>query len=96
MIDRLGASGPANLSPGEDARLRRAAAQMEGVFFNQMLQALRETVPRDGVLDGGAGEEMFTSLMDEKIAESASAKQEHGLGAVLYRQLRAAFFGGGR
>lgn len=94
MIEGLGSSVPANLPPAEDARLRRAAAQMEGVFFNQMLQALRATVPEDGVLDGGAGEEMFTSLMDEKIADAASARQEHGLGAVLYRQLRAAFFGG--
>jgi Rod binding domain-containing protein len=51
---------------------------------------MRETVPEGGALDGGAGEEVFSSMLDERMSELAASRQEHGLGAALFRQLRAA------
>lgn len=74
----------------EDARLREACARFEGVFMQQMLEAMRETVPEDGVLSGGTGEELFTSLLDQHLAEEAALRQRGGLGEILYQQLRSA------
>jgi flagellar protein FlgJ len=85
-------SAPAAPSP-EDLRLRKAAQQLEGVFVQELFKAMRETVPHDGVLDGGAGEEMFQSMMDEHIAGQLPEHWEHGLGAAVYRQLRGALDG---
>ena len=73
-----------------DERLRAATKQLEGVFVQELFKAMRETVPKDGLSDGGAGEEIFTSLMDEKIAAHVPDHWEHGIGDSLYRQLRAA------
>jgi flagellar protein FlgJ len=84
-VEKIGA--PAE-TPDRDARLRRAAQQMEGVFYAQLLRAMRETVPQEGAR-GGTGEEIFTGLLDEKVAETAAARAERGVGAALYRQLRA-------
>jgi len=88
----IGEIGPAPLS-ARDLRLRETARQLEGVFVQQLLKAMRETVPEGGLLSPSSGEEMFTALFDERVAQAAAGQQENGLGAVLFRQLRAALDG---
>lgn len=75
---------------GRDAALRRACAELEGVFFQEMLKALRATVPEGGVVDGGTGEEIFTSLMDGHLSTLAALRSGGALGEALYRQLGGA------
>ena len=55
--------------------------------MEQLFKAMRETVPQDGLLDGGAGEEMFTGLMDQHLAGLVPERWDSGLGAAIYRQL---------
>ncbi len=73
--------------PSPEARLRDAVTQLEGVFVEQLFKAMRATVPEDGVTSGGAGEEMFTSLMDQHLAASVPASWDRGLTEALTRQL---------
>lgn len=77
-------------NPTDDARLREACARFEGVFMQQLLEAMRETIPDDGVLSGGIGEELFTSLLDQHLADEVALRQRGGLGETLYQQLRSA------
>ncbi|MHB1224854.1 MAG: rod-binding protein [Gemmatimonadaceae bacterium] len=70
------------------ARLQKATTDLEGVFVEQLFKAMRETVPRDGLTEGGSGEEMFTALLDQKIASVAPSRWQHGLSDALLRQLR--------
>ncbi|MHB1167849.1 MAG: rod-binding protein [Longimicrobiales bacterium] len=86
MIERVGARG---VEKTPDAQLRDACAQMEGAFTAELMKALRRTVPESGLIEKGQGEELFTSMMDDAVAQSAAARQERGLGAALYRQLRS-------
>lgn len=94
MSVRIGPGAPATgggVSPaGDEARLREAARQMEGVFVQEMFKAMRETVPQDGILSASAGEDMFRSMFDEHVAMQLPAQldDERGLSAALYRQLR--------
>lgn len=74
----------------QDQKLHAVTKQLEGVFVQQLFKAMRETVPQDGLTDGGAGEEMFTGMMDENIATHVPEQWGHGIGESLYRQLRAA------
>lgn len=83
-----GVSGLSPAADSKDARLRKAAQQMEGVFLEQMFKAMRETVPEGEMARGGTGEEIFTGLLDQKLADVAAAGGERGLGAAIYRQLR--------
>ena len=81
------------VAPGlsaDDARLQRVARQLEGVFVQQLFKAMRETVPQDGAVDGGSGEQMFTSMMDENLADQLPGQWHHGIGEGLLRQLRSA------
>ena len=86
MIERIATR---SVTQSADARLRDACAQMAGAFTAELLKALRRTVPESGLIEKGQAEEMFTSMMDDAVAQSAAARQERGLGAALYRQLRS-------
>ena len=68
-------------------QLQKTARQLEGVFVLQMLKAMRATVPKGGIADANSGEETFTSMLDEKMADKIPAQWKHGLTDALMRQL---------
>lgn len=80
--------GAASTDP--DATLRQAARQLEGVFVQHLFAAMRETVPSGGLVDGGSGEDIFNSMLDNHLADQLAEDWDRGLGAAVYRQLRAA------
>jgi len=75
----------------EEVKLRKVARDLEGVFVAELFKAMRETVPEGGLVDGGSGEEMFTSMMDQHLAPLTAEGWQGGIGEALYRQLRGAF-----
>jgi len=83
--------GPASLvapAPRDDrAQIRKMAHELEGVFLNQLFQAMRASVPQDGILEAAPGQELFTSLLDERLASEAAGRTHGSIGEVLYRQL---------
>jgi flagellar protein FlgJ len=84
---RFGAAPP---SDPKERKLLDVAHQLEGVFVGELYKAMRATVPTDGLGSGGAGEEMFASMMDERVAADTPQKWQHGLADALLRQLRGA------
>lgn len=90
-IGGSGVTGPERLSaapkPDPKAQLRTLAHQFEGVFLNQLFQAMRQSVPQDGVIGQAPGQEMFTQLFDQKMADEAAKHMDRGLGEALIRQL---------
>ncbi len=73
----------------QDDKLKKSAQALEGLFVQQLFKAMRDTVPQqDGIVSGGAGEDIFTSLMDEHLATETPKQWEGGLAEALYRQLR--------
>ncbi|MFO1200812.1 MAG: rod-binding protein [Burkholderiaceae bacterium] len=74
-------------APDRDAQLHHLSRQLEGVFLNQLFQAMRASVPQDGLLTQAPGQEMFTQLFDERMAAEAADHMQHGLSEALYRQL---------
>jgi peptidoglycan hydrolase FlgJ len=88
---RIGSTGTPAAAGGDEARLRAAARQLEGVFVQQMFKAMRDSVPGGGIVDGGAGEETFTGLLDEHLASQAAEGNGRGPGEALFLQMRAAW-----
>jgi flagellar protein FlgJ len=86
-------TGTGSISLGKAApdreRLDAAMRQLEGVFVQQLFKAMRETVPDEGVVSRGSGEEIFTSLLDERLASVVpEAWERDGLAEALRRQFR--------
>lgn len=90
MIDPISlAATPPTATDSRDAKLKKAAQQLEGVFIQQLYKSMRETVPQqEGIVSGGAGEDIFTGLLDQHLAAETPKHWETGLSDALYRQLR--------
>lgn len=71
----------------ESEELRRVSQELEGLFIRQLLQAMRATMPDGGLCARSAGQELFTSLLDEQLASLAARRMQKGIGEALYRQL---------
>ncbi len=89
MITSAGqVGGSSGIGPDtKQARIRAQAARLEGVFMQELLKAMRETVPKEGVLEGGQGEDIFSSMFDEHIAEVAARRSGGALTEALVQQL---------
>ncbi len=74
--------------PEREARLRKVVGELQGVFVEQLFKAMRETVPTDGVTNGGAGEAMFSGMLDQHLAGAVPTQWAHGIGESLFRQLQ--------
>jgi len=74
-------------SAQEAKRLENACAEFESLFINLVMQQMRKTVAKSGLIDGGTGEEIFTGMMDEEIARQMSLRQDLGLRGALIEQL---------
>ena len=71
-----------------------AAQQFEAVFLQTLLKSMRDATPQDGLMDSDQTR-MYTSMLDQQLAQSLSAKGT-GLADLMLRQLtrnRAALTG---
>lgn len=76
--------GPAD--PGADPRLREATVALEGVFARELVKALRGTVPEGGSPDAPGGQ-LFTSLLDDHLADVLAGENGLGLSSAMLKQL---------
>ncbi|NLU42587.1 MAG: flagellar biosynthesis protein FlgJ [Firmicutes bacterium] len=78
---------PATLSANERKRLMEACEEFESLFTHMLLRSMRRSVPKTGLTDGGAGEEIFQDMLDEKISVTSAKTGQLGLARVLFEQL---------
>lgn len=72
------------------AELRKAVADFEALFINQMLKTMRETVDKGDLFNGGSGEEIYTSLLDAELSRVMARAGGIGLGDILLRDFTGA------
>lgn len=84
-----GAAGTAGVPPRDDrAELRKLAHELEGLFVNQLFQAMRASVSSTGLSgQSDPGQELFTSMLDQSMAQEAARHMNRGIADALYRQL---------
>ena len=88
-VGRVPPTKPIGPPRNDDDKLRDAASQLEGLFVQQLYKSMRYTVsPEDGIVSGGAGEDVFTGLMDQHLAAETPKPWESGIADALYRQMR--------
>ena len=71
----------------EAVDIRKAAADFESVFINQMFQAMRKTVPQVGLFGQDSAGQTFREMLDQEWSKSIAESGGMGLGEMLYRQL---------
>jgi Rod binding domain-containing protein len=84
-----GTAGPGaqRSAPVDDAK---AAKEVESLFAFQLLKAMRRTVPEDGIMSGGKGEEIAHTLQDEALSKAIAEAGGLGLARHLLPALERA------
>jgi len=72
-------------SQSSDAQKWKVAQDFEAMFIHQMLKSMRNTVPKDEEMS--TGRRIFTEMLDEQIANTASRTGSFGLANIIYREL---------
>jgi len=67
--------------------IREVAKQFESIFMHQVFKSMRSTLPKDGMMSGGFGEEVFTDMLDQEYAKLSIANQSMGLADTIAAQL---------
>ncbi len=70
-----------------NSELYKAAQEFEGLFINMMLKAMRNTVERGPINNGGFAEEIFDDMLYEERAKTIARTAGFGLADTIYRQL---------
>ena len=69
---------------GELKKLRQASQDFEAIFIKMMLDAMRKTVPKGGIIDGGMAEEIFEDLLYEERAKIMAKTGSLGLADLIF------------
>ena len=73
--------------PKQDAKLKESCIQLESLLLKQMLNAMRKSVDKAGLISGGHAEEIFTDMLYDTYAVEMSRTQTLGLSRTIYEQL---------
>ncbi len=88
----LAANRPELQSPehfsGDEKRLYRACVEFEAIFVKQMLDSMRNTVPKGGLFDGGMSREIFEDRLYGSYAEKISETAGLGLARQMFEQIK--------
>jgi peptidoglycan hydrolase FlgJ len=83
-VARAPVAATVDSSRGPD-RLREASEQLEGLFVQYLTKALRATIPNGGNPDA-PGADLYSSLLDEHLAQVVANDTRTGIAEALYRQ----------
>lgn len=69
-------------------KLRNACHDFEAIMLKQILDSMRKSIPKSGLLgEEGYAEKMYQSMRDDELTKEMARGKGMGLGEVLYKQL---------
>jgi peptidoglycan hydrolase FlgJ len=71
-----------------DKQLMKVCTEMESIFVGRMLKEMRDTVHKEGFIDGGFAEEIFEDMLYDQYALKLSETSNLGLAKSLYDELK--------
>lgn len=86
-VDSSIAAGLRGTNSKEDAALRNATKDFEALFVKQMLNSMKKTINKSGLLDGGMGQEIFEDMLYDEYAQKIADTANLGISDMMYQQL---------
>lgn len=84
---QLGKKGSEKGNDKAREKIRELSQEFESIFLNLMLSAMRKSVPKSELMDGGNGEEIFRSMLDQEYAKSMAQRDMTGLARAIEASL---------
>ena len=67
--------------------LRKVCSEFEAIFLNYLLQQMRKTIPKSGLIEEGLTQEIYEEQWYTALAHKMAEEGGIGLAKILYRQL---------
>ena len=74
--------------PGTDGELEHASEQFESLLLNIMIREMRATVPESTLFPASMAQDIFTGMLDERIAGDMSRQGGIGISRMIFEQLK--------
>jgi flagellar protein FlgJ len=84
---RAEASVRAQRTIDKSSRLYKVSQEFEAIFIKQMLNVMRKSVNKTGLMDGGMAEEIFEDMLYDEYAQKMAENSGFGIADMIYRQL---------
>lgn len=73
--------------PVKASALKQVSEEFEAVFVRQLLEIMRQTVPKSDFLQRGLADDIYTGMMDSELASSAAHGGGLGLAPLVFESL---------
>lgn len=60
-------------------QIKQLAEEFESFFIGIVLKSMRDTVPKDGMINGGNAEDIYRSMLDAEYAKEMSRQRTTGI-----------------
>lgn len=71
----------------DEKELLKSCQELESVFLNQILSAMRATIPKSDLMGNSFATDVWESMLYEEYANQMSKTQTTGLAEILFKQL---------
>ncbi len=68
-------------------RLQQACADFEALLIQKLFQTMRAAIPKSGLVDAGAAEDIYTAMLDQQVARDLALQGGLGLSARIKEQI---------
>jgi peptidoglycan hydrolase FlgJ len=78
---------PVKPTVDKSSELYKVCLDFEALFIKQMLNVMRKTVEKQGLLDGGMSEDIFEDMLYDEYAKKMAQTAQFGLAETMYLQV---------
>ena len=75
------------LSSDEKAKMQKVSKSFEALFVKQLVDEMRKSVERGGLIPESQGEKIYQSMLDFEYSQKISETQQLGLSKLIYDSL---------
>lgn len=75
------------LKSKDDASLKKVCSDFESILLNMMYKQMKSSIPKSELIPQDAAQDVYESMLDEKLVEQAVESGGIGLADMLYKQL---------
>ncbi len=76
-----------NYKPKNKDELKEVSKNFEAMFVQMMLKAMRKTIPKSSFSLQGLENDIYTSMLDEKISDNVAKRGTIGISDFIYNQM---------
>ena len=75
----------------DTAQIKQLAEEFESLFLGIVLKSMRDTVPKDGLINGGNAEDIYRSMLDTEYSKQMAQQRSTGLADNIEEYLLRAY-----